>query len=78
MARDPTSLYRELLFGPAELRGRVVVSARAAALPSTGAARAEWFLNGISIVIGRPTAIKHASGLGLAQDAAATCGGGGG
>ena len=47
----------------------------AAALPSTGAARVELLLNDIP-AIGRLTAIKHASWLGLTQDVAATWGGG--
>ena len=46
------------------------------ALPSTGVARVEMLLNEIPIGIGRPTAMKHASGFGLAQDVAGTWGGG--
>jgi len=62
-----------------EREADITLSARrgcAAALPSTGAARVETLLNDIPIGIGRPTAIKHASGLWLAQDVAETWGGG--
>jgi len=58
-----------------EREADITLPARRGCVPSTGAARVELLLNDNPIGIGKPTAIKHASRLGLTQDVAGWGGG---